>query len=574
MANGTPSGSGSAPTDTNVTLSKPRMFCPYGGMMGGKTSQWDARTANLLASRLRAMGLLYVVVASLAHSRDLFIDVGVSLLLPMLVLATVAAATGYLYYEKNPPLIKLRFFEVYFFAAPAAMLVQIDYRLMLLSAADPGVMVMNWYRLIMHMAMLITAYTIFIPGDWKRTLTVTGIMGLVPFVTLGIMMRRVPVIAAAVEVGMTAEIFTAGILFACMFVAIATYGTYIIDGVRHQAADMGFSSQYRLEKKLGSGGMGDVWLARHKLLTRPAAIKVIRPDVLKEHEAKVSASGGSSGSSTSDEVAVNVAMRRFEREAQATASLTSPHTIDLYDFGVAADGSFFYVMQFLDGLDLDTLIDEHGPVPVERAVHLLAQACESLADAHEHGMIHRDIKPSNIFATRMGISHDFVKVLDFGLVKETKTDMAATALTQQGMTSGTPAFMPPEIALAKEDVDARADIYALGCVGYWLATGHYVFEADSPMAMVVDHVKSEPEAPSTRTELPIPQQFDDVILRTLAKDPKVRFQSMREFAEALRQIPLAEHWDGTRAEEWWKLHPSAVGAPPAGEAAGNAATVQ
>ena len=210
-------------------------------------------------------------------------------------------------------------------------------------------------------------------------------------------------------------------------------------------------------------------------------------------------------------------------------------------------------MEYLHGLDFDMLVDEHGPVPVQRAVHLLTQACESLADAHEHGLIHRDIKPANIFATQMGITHDFVKVLDFGLVKETERDEAATILTQQGMTSGTPAFMPPEIALADPDVDGRADIYALGAVGYWLATGQYVFESDSPVQMVVDHVKTDPPAPSARTELPIPKQFDDVILRTLAKDPAARFQSMLELADALSEIPLSQAWSNRDAEDWWRL---------------------
>jgi serine/threonine-protein kinase len=246
-------------------------------------------------------------------------------------------------------------------------------------------------------------------------------------------------------------------------------------------------------------------------------------------------------------------MKRFEREAQATASLTSPHTIDVYDFGIAGDGTFYYAMEYLDGLDLETLVEEHGPVPVERAVHLLAQACDSLADAHDNGLIHRDVKPGNIFATRMGIQHDFVKVLDFGLVKETDMREGSTALTQEGMTSGTPAFMAPEIALAKNDADGRADIYALACVGYWLTTGHYVFESDTPMAMVVDHVRSEPAAPSTRTELPIPREFDELILRALAKDANGRFQDMRELAAALRAVPVERPWDQARAAEWWRL---------------------
>jgi len=546
--------------DTNVTLDTPRNFCPDFGLVGSRESQWDARTAGLLQKRLRAMGLLYVVVVGLAHARTLFIAVQFPHTFALLVLATMAAFTAYLYRANDPPLLKLRFFEVYFFVAPAASLMQMDWVLIQQSAPDPGFMMMNWFRALVHFMLLVAAYGMFIPASWKRTLVATGIIGAVPFVALWIQSGRDAAVGAAVQQAMTAELFTAGVMLMMMMVAIATVGTYTIDTIRHRMADVGFAGQYHLEKKLGTGGMGEVWLARHRLLTRPTAIKMIRPEVVR---ARAAVSGGSGSITTTDAEQVQTAMKRFEREAQATASLTSAHTIDVYDFGIAGDGTFFYAMEFLDGLDLETLVEEHGPVPVERAVYLLAQACESLADAHEHGLIHRDVKPGNIFATLMGIRHDFVKVLDFGLVKETVNDESATALTREGMTSGTPAFMAPEIALARDDVDGRADIYALACVGYWLTTGHYVFEADSPVAMVVDHVKSEPPAPSRRTELRIPREFDEVILRALAKAPEARFQDMRELAAALREVPVEQPWSEARAAEWWRLRGSAGELRPA-----------
>ena len=544
----TPPGAPGTATDssavqTGVTLSKPKNFCRYGGMVGSKQSQCNSRTASLLHTRLRALGLLVVVVLTVGQLRDLLVDFGVGLGFTRVIYGLMVLFVGYLWYEKNPPLIKLRVFEVFVFLGPITMLVYLDRQLILqaATAGDAGLALMNWYRLNLHMAGIITAYAMFIPAGWKRTLIVTTPMGLAPYVLGALMINNQPAVAAMAQQALTAEIWSAALIMITAIVGIATYGTYIIDQARQQVTDIACAGQYHLEKKIGSGGMGEVWLARHRLLARPAAIKVIRPEMLKN------------GGGAADDARVSTAMKRFEREAQATASLTSPHTIDLYDFGTANDGSFYYVMQYLEGLDLDTLVGEHGPVPVERAVHLLIQACASLADAHEHDLIHRDIKPANIFATHMGITHDFVKVLDFGLVKETKADMAATQLTQQGMTSGTPAFMPPEIALAKPDVDARADIYALGCVGYWLTTGQYVFDSDSAMAMVVDHVKTEPAAPSTRTELPIPREFDDAILRALAKDPQARFQTMREFAEALRKVPVASAWTDARAEEWWAL---------------------
>jgi serine/threonine-protein kinase len=362
------------------------------------------------------------------------------------------------------------------------------------------------------------------------------------------MIRVEPAVAAAARQALTTEIWSAGLMLTAVFVAIATYGTYVIDCARREVAEAGFAGQYRLEKKLGTGGMGEVWLARHSMLARPAAIKVIRPEMLAR------------GDSLRSAEAIATAMKRFEREARSTASLTSPHTIELYDFGTTADGSFYYVMEYLDGLDLDTLVQEHGPVPVERAVHLLVQAAESLADAHERGLIHRDVKPANIFTTRQGISHDFVKVLDFGLVKEIDLDDAATQLTQEGLTSGTPAFMPPEIALGRHDADGRADLYALGCVGYWLTTGQYVFPSTSPMEMIVNHVKAEPAPPSSRTEVRVPRQFDETILRALAKDPDGRFPSMRAFVTALKQVPLEEPWDSDKAEAWWTLHLGGDGA--------------
>jgi len=209
---------------------------------------------------------------------------------------------------------------------------------------------------------------------------------------------------------------------------------------------------YQLMDKIGSGGMGEVWRAKHKMLARPAAVKLIRPETL-----------GTPGEGT----AAKTLLRRFEREAQATAMLTSPHSIMLYDFGIAEDGVFYYVMEFLEGRDLKSLIRESGPVPAERAVHFLHAACDSLADAHHRGLIHRDIKPGNLFTCRRGRDFDFIKVLDFGLVKSVRDPGdTVTQLTGSGVTSGTPGFMAPEMVTGDAPVDGRADIYALGCVGY------------------------------------------------------------------------------------------------------------
>lgn len=301
-----------------------------------------------------------------------------------------------------------------------------------------------------------------------------------------------------------------------------------------KAREMG---SYDMIDLIGKGGMGEVWRARHRLLARQAAIKLIKPEALFGTEAAQS----------------DAARRRFEREAQAIASLQSPNTVTLFDYGVNGDGVFYYAMELLDGIDLDTLIRRYGPVPAERAVFVLRQICDSLAEAHARGITHRDVKPKNIILCRLGLNYDFVKVLDFGLAKYNGST-AETQLTREGVTTGTPAFMAPEMALGSADVDARADIYAIGCVAYWLVTGKLVFEAPTPMAMALAHVRNQPVPPSERTEMEIPRELEHLILRCLAKDPESRPASARAISRELSQIAFPRVWDSPQAEEWWQIH--------------------
>ena len=293
---------------------------------------------------------------------------------------------------------------------------------------------------------------------------------------------------------------------------------------------------YELVTKLGEGGMGEVWVARHRMLARPAAVKLVRPELLGH-----------------DQRSRETAIRRFEREARATAGLRSTHTIDVYDFGVSEDGSFFYVMEFLEGLTLDAMVRRHGPVSAGRAVYLLRQVCHSLGEAHARGMVHRDIKPANIFSSRLGPDCDFVKVLDFGLVKQTSDLNESTALTGLGVAAGTPAFMAPEVAMSKADVDPRADIYAVGCVAYWLLTGEVVFKRDTSLATVLAHVRDTPDPPSVHTELPVPEPLNQLILDCLAKDPAARPQTTAELSTRLDAITVTP-WTADDARRWWALH--------------------
>jgi hypothetical protein len=329
-------------------------------------------------------------------------------------------------------------------------------------------------------------------------------------------------------------------VFPYMLVVMMAYvGARVVYGLGTEVSRARELGSYRLVERLGQGGMGEVWRAKHRLLARPAAIKLIRPSLTED---------GRPGASED-------AQRRFEREAQAIARLRSPHTVNLFDFGSADDGSFYYVMELLEGLDADTLVRRCGPVPAERAIHLLRQICHSLSEAESYGLVHRDIKPANVFLCRYGEDYDFVKVLDFGIVKAT-SDVAETApaLTREMSVHGTPAFMAPEQALGGTNVDGRADIYATGCVAYWLLTGQLVFTAETPMALLLRHAQTLPTPPSARTELPIPAALERLVLSCLAKNPADRPQSAKELSRRLAEVESAGAWTEERARDWWTMH--------------------
>jgi serine/threonine-protein kinase len=274
---------------------------------------------------------------------------------------------------------------------------------------------------------------------------------------------------------------------------------------------------YRLGELLGRGGMGEVYLATHRMLARPAAIKLINPEAL----------AGDDGTKA------QLATARFRREADAAARLKSPHTVQLYDFGVTEEGRLYLVMELLEGLDLDTLVRRDGPLRAARVVHILRQDSQELEEAHDAGLVHRDIKPANIHLGRVGREPDFVKVLDFGLVKSIEGAKGEDPLaTIAGMTLGTPAYMAPEM-VQSESIDGRADLYSLGCVGYFLLTGQLVFQGDTAIQTMFMHMQREPVPPSRRTDNPIPPALEQVLLACLAKEPADRPQSAADLEASL-----------------------------------------
>ena len=308
-----------------------------------------------------------------------------------------------------------------------------------------------------------------------------------------------------------------------------------IDGLEGEVEAARKAGSYRLMEPLGQGGMGEVWRAEHAMLARPAAVKLIRPVALEGEQSKI-----------------EQVMRRFEREAQATASLTSANTVEVYDFGHTAEGDFYYVMELLNGLNLEELVRRFGPLPSARVAHLLAQACDSLYEAHEVGLIHRDIKPANLFACRRGNRFDVVKVLDFGLVKPFLREASAAKLTAEGSFAATPSYTSPESVLDPDGLDGRSDIYLLGCVGYWLTCGCPPFEGSTPFKVVQQHATAAPTLPSARTELDIDPELERIILSCMAKFPEERPPDAAVLRKAL--LPVADGWSEESARSWWEKH--------------------
>ena len=396
------------------------------------------------------------------------------------------------------------------------------------------------YFAVISLIMTILARAIIIPSTARRTLllSLAGCAPTLLLMWLGLRAELVSALDPFVAYVPWLTVINQTLLLAVV-VWMATISSRIIYDLRRSVREANELGQYALEEKLGAGGMGEVWRARHRFLVRAAAIKLIRADLL-----------------TNNPTGAEQILRNFEREALATAALRSPHTVQLYDFGEAEDGTLFYVMELLLGVNLEKLVTRFGPVPAERAVYILKQVCHSLEEAHRNGLTHRDIKPANIFVSSIGGEPDFVKVLDFGLVRFHPEHGAGGDVkrTAEGRVRGTPAYIAPEIVLGEGSYDHRVDIYAVGCVAYWLLTGKLVFEGESVMKVLVAHASAEPPWPHARTSVPIPFDLEKIIMACLEKDPARRPSSAAALAEQLSAVELVEQWTHERAEAWWRKH--------------------
>jgi eukaryotic-like serine/threonine-protein kinase len=396
-------------------------------------------------------------------------------------------------------------------------------------AAAPRVAV---FDILLGMLMVLTLRALIVPSSWRRTAAIGAITGalLLPSVVIWGDDVAMPGVTHQILVG----IFVNWIVLS---VAVSSVASGILYGLRREVRDARSLGQYTLLEPIGEGGMGVVYRARHAMLRRPTAVKLI------------TATGNA------------LHLDRFEQEVQHMASLAHPNIVTVYDYGRTQDGTLYYAMELLDGADLERIVEAGGPLPPARVIHLLIQACRALAGAHAAGLVHRDIKPGNLFVCREWGSADALKVLDFGLVKDL-SGSASAALTHQGAIMGTPLYMAPETWMHPESVDARSDLYSLGAVAYFLLTGRMVFSGSNPFEVMVHHTQTPPERPSQRG-FSVPGDLEDIVMRCLAKDPAERHAGAEVLRAHLEDCELAGAWRSSDARDWWVAHPRVVKAAAA-----------
>ncbi len=518
----------------------------------GSGPRFTDEMSSLLRSRLR-LAILVVLVGFILHFARNAFQLGpiyghrpLYLWFAGCEIAVMASASGLLWSRRPLSMRHLRIIELTIFGSIALFFawLQVDtyHDRVILQAIVPGNEEVV-YRLVCLSAtlrwfLLIVLYGTFIPNTWRRCAALVGSLAVFPLVLM--------IAGSALDQATAPYILSSlpeTIILLATAAAIAVFGSHKIRELHEKAHEAERIGQYRLKQIIGFGGMGSVYLAEHVLLRRPCAIKVIRADQAGDPKALI----------------------RFEREVRAAATLTHWNTVEIFDYGHTEDGTFYYVMEYLPGMNLEDLVEQHGALPPERAAHLLRQVCQALREAHGIGLIHRDIKPSNIFACERGKIYDVAKLLDFGLVKHTGAEEDSVRLTRDGAFAGSPAFISPEQALGGKPLDLRTDIYNVGAVAYFLITGNLPFDRPSTLQMLHAHAY-EPFVPSRDFTQTVPADLQNVILRCLEKDPDQRYPDAATLEKALASCESANSWTAERAEEWWREHGAGTPAPSSREA--------
>jgi serine/threonine-protein kinase len=483
-------------------------------LVEGSGSELSGEVQSLLRSRLRSASLLTFVAFAVFLVWHIFsLDLADNpLALPTFIWHIIATLilgciSFALCSKQEFPTAHLRLMEVGTCGVPAAFFILLQYakanNFVNTSDIHPGV-VPAWL-------LCIYTYAFFIPNTWQRAAAILGIIASLPLLTtvLGIVLSDNMRLYFANHLGTLVEM---ALVMGVAHVG-AVFGVYTINSLQTQAYQAKQLGQYRLKKLIGSGGMGEVYLAEHQLMKRPCAIKVIRPE--KAGDPKV--------------------LARFEREVQATARLSHWNSIDIFDYGRAEDGTFYYVMEYLPGMNLGEIVKRFGPMPAARVIHLVRQACDALQEAHDLGLLHRDLKPANLFAAVRGGHYDVAKLLDFGLAKPL-SDLDTAQLTADGTITGSPLYMSPEQATGDKEPDPRSDIYSMGGVLYYLLAGRPPFEDEKPLKVLISHAH-DPVPPLSQFRDDVPLDLEGVVMRCLSKNPEDR-----------------EHygaWSRDHARNWW-----------------------
>jgi serine/threonine-protein kinase len=517
-----PSGSGEGGPSPRVEL------------VAGSGVHLADETQSLLRVRIRAVALAMSCAFGAFFVRNL--GLGGHYMDPLLVafhavvvtafLACFAALSG----RRPISLRRLRAMELALFGMTIAFFVTTHYRLVQLRVAEGDrVMLMATVKnAVLFIFAMIVLYGMFIPNAWRRAAAVVGAMiatTVISPLALRVLHPEVYRFAAPL---LTFEVVSENVLMLAIGAGVTVYAARVVNDLRVEAFEARQLNQYRLKGCIGAGGMGVVYLAEHQLLKRPCALKLIAPDRAGEPKA----------------------LTRFEREVRVTARLSHPNTVEIYDYGRTDGGRFYYVMELLDGLSLAELVERHGPLPPGRAIFLLRQACGALAEAHAAGLVHRDLKPANIFAARRGNLHDFAKLLDFGLVLP-PPGPSPVEPSRDGHLAGSPLYMAPEQASGVERPDARADLYGLGAVAYYLLTGRAPFAGPTAMAVLIS-VARDPVEPPSRHRSGLPPDLERVVLRCLAKSPSERYPDADALERDLAACADATEWDFARAAAWWR----------------------
>lgn len=504
-------------------------------LVGGSGASGTDDFHGLLRRRLMVLALFFAGVVSFLVALDVlrgpFLEALVANLRWCPLIGTHLAVAWVLWRRAPRSMFGLRVLELIVLGPPVALLLEMgvsnvpyepleragletgDYRDALVgryALAGGGL----WFQ-------TIVIYGALVPNTLRRAALVTGGMATAPLVLFAAFAFGVrplePTVAAEVLFRLSSSNAIA--------VAVVLFSTSRVELLRRRAADARKLGQYVLKEKLGSGGMGEVYRAEHALLRRPCAIKLIRPEKADDPDT----------------------LRRFEREVQITATLTHPNTVQVFDYGHAEDGTFYYVMEYLPGLTLEELVRRHGPLPPGRAVHFLRQVCAALGEAHARGLTHRDIKPGNVMVCERGGVYDVAKVLDFGLVRLPKEDPDGGTLTREGTVAGTPAYMSPEQAAGETAIDPRSDLYSVGALAHFLLTGRPPFADRSAARMLAAHLY-EPPAPLPAE---VPPALAAVVMRCLAKARSERWPDAASLEAALAGASVAA-WTAGDAAGWWE----------------------